>query len=358
MATFGKDFVRSATQPAYLQGLFTAAQQIGAAPGRRRVQEQLASATPLERFDLAIAQLTRAGDLEKAAKLTATKDKYVADQQARTETQITSVVASQMLSSGSTEVPESITYGGQEVAIPPRLSSDILEVVNTLQSARDARELAVTSGELLPDYAAYIKDNPQLLEQAPMLSKTYDRITSDEPGMLRTEKINAVKSLITLVDNDRKQRREAKTGEKALAVEVENLMEKIRSTGSRTWMWMGNDMADFLEDAEDDEIKLFKEQAVLKLQQNPRATEQEVIDYGMSGMREKISGQKRSGDIAAREAAEAAEDEALITLTMSLENLSREEAIERLKKDSLMQALFGVGQAIATEGNLSITGGN
>ena len=36
MATFGRDFVRAATQPAYLQGLFTAAQQVGAAPARRR----------------------------------------------------------------------------------------------------------------------------------------------------------------------------------------------------------------------------------------------------------------------------------------------------------------------------------
>tara|TARA_E500000318_G_scaffold2015_1_gene2660 strand:- start:2315 stop:3652 length:1338 start_codon:yes stop_codon:yes gene_type:complete len=36
MARFGRDFVRAATQPAYLQGLFTAAQQVGAAPRRRR----------------------------------------------------------------------------------------------------------------------------------------------------------------------------------------------------------------------------------------------------------------------------------------------------------------------------------
>jgi len=46
MARFGRDFVRAATQPAYLQGLFTAAQQIGAAPRRRREEEkkkQLAS---------------------------------------------------------------------------------------------------------------------------------------------------------------------------------------------------------------------------------------------------------------------------------------------------------------------------
>jgi len=41
MARFGRDFVRAATQPAYLQGLFTAAQQVGAAPRRRREEEKL-----------------------------------------------------------------------------------------------------------------------------------------------------------------------------------------------------------------------------------------------------------------------------------------------------------------------------
>ena len=40
MARFGRSFVQAATQPAYLEGLFTAAQQMGAAPGRRREEEE------------------------------------------------------------------------------------------------------------------------------------------------------------------------------------------------------------------------------------------------------------------------------------------------------------------------------
>lgn len=40
MARFGRSFVQAATQPQYAQGLFTAAQQIGAAPGRRREEEE------------------------------------------------------------------------------------------------------------------------------------------------------------------------------------------------------------------------------------------------------------------------------------------------------------------------------
>ena len=40
MARFGRSFVQAATQPQYAQGLFTAAQQIGAAPARRRIAEE------------------------------------------------------------------------------------------------------------------------------------------------------------------------------------------------------------------------------------------------------------------------------------------------------------------------------
>lgn len=40
MARFGRSFVQAATQPQYAQGLFTAAQQMGAAPARRRAAEE------------------------------------------------------------------------------------------------------------------------------------------------------------------------------------------------------------------------------------------------------------------------------------------------------------------------------
>ena len=40
MARFGRGFLQAATQPSFGQGLFTAAQQIGAAPGRRRAMAE------------------------------------------------------------------------------------------------------------------------------------------------------------------------------------------------------------------------------------------------------------------------------------------------------------------------------
>ena len=40
MARFGRDFVRAATQPAYTQGLFTAARQLGEMPGLMRQEQE------------------------------------------------------------------------------------------------------------------------------------------------------------------------------------------------------------------------------------------------------------------------------------------------------------------------------
>lgn len=327
MARFAQGLLNALTNPTYTQGLFTVGQQIGAAPARKRMQEQLASATPLERFDLAIAQLTRAGDLEKAARLTAAKDKYVADQQVRTDTQMTSIVASQMLASGQTEVPKTLKYGDKDLAIPSRLSGDILEEVNTLQSARDARETAVTSGELTTDYDTYIKDNPRLLEQNPMLAKIHAKIKDPDSGMLRTQKISGVNALIKAVDDDRAARKEAKYGAAANQVRVQQLVDRIEARGSKTWLWQGNDMADALDDMSDSEKNTFLEQAALRLKQKPDATDSEIIDYGMSGMRKMISGQEQSEAITENEERLANQREANIEQIMTVRDVSREEAI-------------------------------
>ena len=339
MARFGRSFVQAATQPQYAQGLFTAAQQMGAAPGRRRVAEEqekrkqaFAAATPLERYNIAIAQAVKANDLDAAANLTAKRDKFVADQQVTTEANISRIVASQMISSGASEVPESITYGGQQVTIPSRLKSSILEEANELQTSIDARETAIKSATLTDDYADYIANNTQLLERNPMLSKTLEKVTDPDSGILRTERINGVKALIKAVDDDRAARREARYGDAANEVRVQQLVDQIEARGSKTWVWQGNDMADALGDMSDSEKNMFLKQAALAIKQNPDATDSEIIDYGMSGMRKMIPGQEQSEDITKNEERLANQREANIKQVMAVRDVSREEAIRIINK--------------------------
>lgn len=78
MARFGRSFIQAATQPSYMGGLFTAAQNIGAAPGlRAAAQEQQAIKDKLASFDpntvaglQGLAQFyQQQGDVNNAAKL-------------------------------------------------------------------------------------------------------------------------------------------------------------------------------------------------------------------------------------------------------------------------------------------------
>lgn len=357
MATFGKQFLQQMAQPSFGKGLFTAAQQIGAAPAKKRMQEQLASATPLERFDIAIAQLTSAGELEKAANLTAKRAKYVTDQQVAQDTTLTNVIASQMVAKGNTEVPESVVIGGQSVTVPSRLQSEILESVNTLQNRKDGRETAMTEGKLTPYYVEQIKSNP-ILQENPQVVDNFKKLNDPQSGLLRTQRNRLVKNLMSAVDNEVDRQFGLRTGEKAAKIRVNTLIDDIEKAGSNMWFWQDNDMADALEDMSDSEKNTFIDQAALYYQTNPKATAQELIDVGMSGMRKKIPGQEQSAAITAAEREEAAENEAIIQAYIDKEGISREEAIDKLKKDKLSAALFEASEAIATQGNVSITGGN
>ncbi len=342
MVNFAQSFLANLANPAMSKSLFEAGTAIGSIPGQLK-QKQLeedrkkafASATPLERYNLAIAQAVKGNDLAAAAKLTAARDKYASEQQVRGDTLLTDIVAAQMLAGGLSEVPTEITHKNEKVEVPPRLSKDVLEELNKLQTAKDARELATQSQVLHENYDTYIKNNPQLLEQNPMLAKTYAKIIDPDSKMLRTERANGIKALIGMVDADRSSRKEAKFGDAAIKVRVQQLVDRIEARGSKTWFWQGNDMADALGDMSDSEKNTFLDQATLYIKQNPKATDQDIIDYGMSGMKKKIKGQEQSEAITQNEEELATTRESNIQGVMKELGVSREEAVAIIRQIQL-----------------------
>jgi chaperonin cofactor prefoldin len=82
MARFGREFVRAATQPAFTQGLFTAAQAAGGAPARAQRREELSQFDPNTVEGLtSLAQYYQGqGDMESAAKI-ATAAREMANRQ-------------------------------------------------------------------------------------------------------------------------------------------------------------------------------------------------------------------------------------------------------------------------------------
>ena len=357
MATFGKELISQLTNPAYAKGLFTAAEQLGSLPGRQRMQEKLATANPVERFDIAIAKLTREGKLEDAANLEVKRADFLTKQQLAQDKLITDAVAGQMVSAGSTEVPSDVVISGKTVSIPPRLQSEILEATNTLQSRRDGRETAMTEGKLTEYYIDTLNKYPDLQDNSRLMDSV-KQLNDPDSGLLPSQRKRLAKNIMSAVDAYTDRQFDLLTGEKSAKIRVGNLIDDIQKAGSNMWFWQDDDMADALEGMSDSERNTFIDQAALYYQINPSATAQELIDVGMAGMRNLIPGQEQSEAITAAEREEAAENEAIIKTYIETEGISREEAIDRLKKGKLSAALFKAGGAIATQGNISITGGN
>jgi hypothetical protein len=71
-------------------------------------------------------------------------------------------------------------------------------------------------------------------------------------------------------------------------------------------------MQDFLTgEGSEEELKLFRSQAVQYLKENPKASKQQVIDAGMTGMKRKVPAQGKSD---AREAKAAEERQRMDTI--------------------------------------------
>jgi hypothetical protein len=79
MARFGREFVRAATQPQFAQGLFTAAQQIGSAPARRRQMGMLRDMTPVEQADYFASIATTPDQMLQAQQLKTSAVKQARD---------------------------------------------------------------------------------------------------------------------------------------------------------------------------------------------------------------------------------------------------------------------------------------
>jgi len=208
-----------------------------------------------------------------------------------------------MLATGSTDLPTVLNTPNGEVKIPENLRDDIQAEYAKRAQAGANFQAAIDGGKLPAEYAAFINDNQKLFKDNAALQSQVRIIKETEGKGPSAARTNAIKSLKTLVDAEQTKRREARTSDEAKEITVNGLVEEIITSEDRTYWWEGDDIQDFLTgDGSEEEVKLFKSQAVQYLKQNPNASKQEVIDAGMTGMKRKIPGQGKSE---AREAEDA-----------------------------------------------------
>ena len=245
-----------------------------------------------------------------AGKTLAARDKAAWEQtkinnekQAVVDTRMVDFAVNGMMATGSTEIPTTLKTPQGEVPIPENLRDDIqAEYAKRAKSEADF-QAAIDGGTLPEAYTTFINNNPQLFKDNAALKTQVDIITSTEgkgPSAVRT---NAIKSLKTLVDAEESKRRAAGTSDEAKLMDVNGLIEEIQTSEDRTYFWEGDDIQDFLTgDGSEEEVELFRNQAVQYLKENPNASKQQVIDAGMTGMKKKIPAQ---GKLRARQEEEA-----------------------------------------------------
>ena len=234
------------------------------------------------------------------------------ERQAVVETRMVDFAVNGMMATGSTEIPTTLNTPQGEVPIPENLRDDIkAEYAKRAKSEADF-QASIDGGKLPAEYAAFIDDNQQLFKDNAALQSQVRIIKETEGKGPSAARTNAIKSLRTLVDTEQGKRREAATSDEAKLMDVNALIEEIITSEDRTYWWEGDDMQDFLTgDGSEEELKLFRSQAVQYLKENPKASKQQVIDAGMTGMKRKVPAQGKSD---AREAKAAEERQRMDTI--------------------------------------------
>jgi hypothetical protein len=234
------------------------------------------------------------------------------EKKAVVETRMVDFAVNGMMATGSTEIPTTLNTPQGEVPIPENLRDDIQAEYARRAKAEADFQASIDGGKLPAEYAAFINDNQQLFKDNAALQSQVRIIKETEGKGPSAARTNAIKSLRTLVDAEQAKRREASTSDTALEMDVNALIEEIITSEDRTYWWEGDDMQDFLTgDGSDEELKLFRSQAVQYLKENPKASKQQVIDAGMTGMKRKVPAQGKSD---AREAKAAEERQRMDTI--------------------------------------------
>jgi len=210
------------------------------------------------------------------------------------EDRMVDFAVSQMIERGASDIPNTITTLQGEVEIPENLRDEIQKEFVARKKTEDEFNASI-EGEPLPEsYINFINNNPELLEDNAQLKAAVKTIEDTNGKGSSGARTNAIKVLTTLVDNEQKTIRDNKRSDKRLEMNVNSIVEQIVTSEDRTYWWEGDSMRDFLDgEGTEKEIETFREQAVQTLKENPKASVQEIIDGGMTGMRRKIPAQSK-----------------------------------------------------------------
>ncbi len=296
MAKFSQAFLQSLTQPAYQEGLFTAAQGIGMAPVLRLEQERqkeeaekFSSLDTAGQLDFAITKANESGDYSAAAKLAATRDKYIldmakkqADAQKIKKEGIVDLISNALFRTNQSAVPDTITGDaatilgreGEEVEIPLELRDDIAK--RLVEMNESANNLAsANKGELTQKAEQILRDRFDDLN--PSVQSAFERWDKLEKG--NPERRALSRGLLKAADGLKEEARTARKSKEGLELRVDAIIRQINDIGSFTNWGFGRDVAEFLMDydPDSDEYKKFRSNMAQALREGVSENDLEAI---------------------------------------------------------------------------------
>lgn len=309
MAKFSQAFLQSLTQPAYQEGLFTAAQGIGMAPVLRLEQERqkeeaekFSSLDTAGQLDFAITKANEAGDYSAAAKLAATRDKYIldmakkqADAKLVKDKGIVDLVSNILFKANQNEVPDTITgANGEEVPIPLDLRDDIAKKLTNMYEDRNKRALASSEGELEPEVLNVLKQRIDDLN--PTVRAAFRKWESLKEKPVSGEKIRLATTLNQAADSLTAETRKAQDSKEGLELRVDAIIRQINDIGSFTNWGFGRDVAEFLMDydPDSDEYKKFRSNMAQALKEGVSDNDLEaIIARSIVGLEDEIDAENK-----------------------------------------------------------------
>lgn len=251
---------------------------------------------------------------------------------------IADIVVNNMLSSGSTEIPETIQKAdGSFFKVSAELRQEIQETFVERAASAEKFQGMIDGGSLEPEFVDWINNNAEVIDNNPAL-KAAVRVLNATEGKKTKERTAALTTIRTAVNKEAESQRATRRSKAAMQPLVNSVIENVIMQPDL--VWGGGTLKDFFEDPRrKDDVETFKEQATQYLLEGGEKTDEAILEAGMAGMRRFVPDEQLQQDRLEAQRVEQQLHEDNITDIMEDLNVGRLEA-EAVYKNYLRQQAY------------------
>jgi len=320
MAKFSQAFLQSMTQPAYQEGLFTAARSLGGLPGRIREEQrnqaeiqEFRGMTPDQQFDFLelkaktpqeILQVqgmrTEAAQTKiRAEEAKAKAKREVANAEWQTYTRNKTLEEdrnNQLVNSASLSAVDSGDINGYidqlSPEIPDFLKERIRQEAVAVQKSKEAAGQIATEKTLPQEYIDALQNNPKLVDSAEAQEQL--RLYNN-PKNVGDQK-RAAFVFRDLVDAEDKSTRALYNSDTYAKDRAGDALRYLQSMESEVYFFESEDLPRVVQGLEGDDLSDFKTKLELEYRKNPSANPEDAAQKALEQMQIEPAGAKLASD--------------------------------------------------------------